>query len=251
MSFHSRLPCLYLSFVSFSCYSVYAGEGHVRGVIHEMFLADNGYFDVDAKTQERLMRRGSSHRVFDNALLLNREEQNQRDKLETKEDAVRRTSTATTPIREMLVAGGPDLQERKKFLVADTDALIVLPGGPGTWDELWEMACARHLKLNTLPIVCVNVDGYYEPFRMMLHRAYADKLIHLPPDDIVRFASGAEDAMRFVEGHKISNNSNAAVHIVDQEKAKDTFRSSWQTLALTFVAGAVLGIAMTKTRGGR
>lgn len=35
--------------------------------------------------------------------------------------------------------GGPDLQERKKFLVSNTDALIVMPGGPGTWDELWEM----------------------------------------------------------------------------------------------------------------
>lgn len=32
--------------------------------------------------------------------------------------------------------GGNDLQERKKFLVNNTDAIIVLPGGPGTWDEV-------------------------------------------------------------------------------------------------------------------
>lgn len=37
---------------------------------------------------------------------------------------------------EILVARGNDLQERKKLLVKDADALVVLPGGPGTWDEV-------------------------------------------------------------------------------------------------------------------
>mmetsp|Transcript_17182 Transcript_17182/g.37990 ORF Transcript_17182/g.37990 Transcript_17182/m.37990 type:complete len:210 (-) Transcript_17182:382-1011(-) len=48
---------------------------------------------------------------------------------------------------ELLLATGNDLQERKRLLVRDADALVVLPGGPGTWDELWEMACAGHLGL--------------------------------------------------------------------------------------------------------
>ena len=133
-------------------------------------------------------------------------------------------------------------------MVANTDALIVLPGGPGTWDELWEMACARHLNLNQLPIVCVNVDGYYEPFRQMLHRAYADKLIHLPPDEIVRFASGAEDAVRFVEGQKIEEAENCDVF--EKTPGGDS-QPSWQRFALTFIAGAVLGITVSKTRIGR
>mmetsp|Transcript_13935 Transcript_13935/g.28768 ORF Transcript_13935/g.28768 Transcript_13935/m.28768 type:complete len:158 (+) Transcript_13935:1063-1536(+) len=144
--------------------------------------------------------------------------------------------------------GGPDLQERKKFLVANTDALIVLPGGPGTWDELWEMACARHLNLNQLPIVCVNVDGYYEPFQQMLHRAYADKLIHLPPDEIVQFASGAEDAVRFVEGQGIED----AGKVDDRRKPpKGNSQPSWQSLAMTLVAGVVLGMAISKSNVAR
>jgi len=66
---------------------------------------------------------------------------------------------------ELLLATGNDLQERKRLLVRDADALVVLPGGPGTWDELWEMACAGHLGFHSMPIVCVNVDGYYYDFR--------------------------------------------------------------------------------------
>lgn len=46
------------------------------------------------------------------------------------------------PRREMLVAGGKDLQERKRLLVDRADALIVLPGGPGTWDEV-SFECTR------------------------------------------------------------------------------------------------------------
>jgi len=99
---------------SFGCMAamndgVHAGDGHVRGVIHEMFLADNGYFDVDAKTQKRLMRRGSSHAVFENALILNREEQKQLEEdLQNKPSMQSRPSMDAQdaePIREILVAG--------------------------------------------------------------------------------------------------------------------------------------------------
>jgi len=37
---------------------------------------------------------------------------------------------------EIVVASGNDLQERKRLLVEGADALVVLPGGPGTWDEV-------------------------------------------------------------------------------------------------------------------
>lgn len=61
------------------------------------------------------------------------------------------------------------------------------------------MACARHLNLNDLPIVCVNVEGFYEPFREMLQKAYEDDLIKMVPEDIVHFASSAEEAVSWIE----------------------------------------------------
>lgn len=61
------------------------------------------------------------------------------------------------------------------------------------------MACARALGLTTLPIVCVNVDGYYENFKLMLDRAYEDELIKLKPEQIVYFVPTAEEAVRLIE----------------------------------------------------
>uniref|UniRef100_A0A7S4ELD4 Cytokinin riboside 5'-monophosphate phosphoribohydrolase n=1 Tax=Pseudo-nitzschia australis TaxID=44445 RepID=A0A7S4ELD4_9STRA len=162
-------------------------------------------------------------------------------------------------------SGGDDLQERKKFLVTNTDALIVLPGGPGTWDELWEMACARHLELNALPIVCVNVDGYYEPFREMLDRAHHDKLIRLEPETIVRFADSAEEAVRFVEGPVVyAADKNVCVDAgVDEEavaarrrkrqrqRQRQQYNGPWENLVLTFVVGTLFGIAVARSAAVR
>jgi uncharacterized protein (TIGR00730 family) len=163
-----------------------AGNGHIVGVIHEMWLVDQqDWQSSNAPLQEgRTLRDGGAHSVF---------------------DAVEKKSTSKEPkslgpIREMLVAGGKDLQERKRLLVENAQALVVLLGGPGTWDELWEAACARNIGLETsLPIVCVNVDNFYMPFRGMLQRAYDDQLTKLKPDEIVHFEETAEGAIRWIE----------------------------------------------------
>jgi len=170
-----------------------AGNGHIVGVMHEMFIVDNGYA-VGGKSIER---DGGTHEAF---LSTNSNDDDRQSSSSSSTDIP--VKERTRPIREIQVAGGKDLQERKKLLVQNADGLIVLPGGPGTWDELWEMSCARHLGLIDLPIVCVNVNGYYEPFREMLQRAHKDELTKLPPERIVHFTDTAEEAVRWIENEK-------------------------------------------------
>jgi len=100
---------------------------------------------------------------------------------------------------QLVRAYGDDLQERKKLLIKDADALMVLPGGAGTWDELWEMACAINVGFSSLRMVCVNVDGFYEPFRMMLERAEQDQLLYKKPEDIFHFEPTALAAINWIE----------------------------------------------------
>jgi len=219
---------------------VLAGDGHVRGVIHEMFLVDNGYVGINGK---KLLRRGSSHQVFENAIIFQNKDHVANDD-KCVDDNTTTDYAEKGLIREIHVAGGDDLQERKKFLVNNTDAVIVLPGGPGTWDELWEMACARHLNLNQLPIVCVNIDDYYEPFRDMLDRAYYDELIRLPPHEIVHFASSAEEAIRFVEEHDGKEVNDADKKQYTNKQYIRKCNSPWSNLALAFVTGAAFGVVI-------
>ena len=115
---------------------VWAGNGHVVGVIHEMFLVDNGYWGVDGV----VIRDGGAHRVFENAKTKDKNEKSTTP-TSTKinddgDNHQRQRQQQQQPIREILVAGGSDLQERKKLLVRDCNGFLVLPGGPGTWDEV-------------------------------------------------------------------------------------------------------------------
>ncbi|MBQ8422717.1 MAG: TIGR00730 family Rossman fold protein [Coprobacter sp.] len=65
----------------------------------------------------------------------------------------------------------PDMHRRKERMAELSDAVIALPGGCGTFEELLEIITWKQLGLYLKPIVLLNIDGYYDPLLMMLERA--------------------------------------------------------------------------------
>ena len=61
-----------------------------------------------------------------------------------------------------------DMAERKKILIEGTDAVIALPGGVGTFEELFEVLSAKRLGLFTKPIIIYNFEGFYNHIIEML-----------------------------------------------------------------------------------
>lgn len=55
------------------------------------------------------------------------------------------------------------MHERKKLMLTNSEAVIALPGGPGTLDELVEVLTWRHLGLHEKPAFLLNVGGYWNP----------------------------------------------------------------------------------------
>lgn len=55
------------------------------------------------------------------------------------------------------------MHERKAMMNDLCDAVIALPGGYGTMDELFEMLTWGQLSLHKKPIALLNVDGFYDP----------------------------------------------------------------------------------------
>lgn len=53
------------------------------------------------------------------------------------------------------------MHERKKMMYDLSDAAIILPGGYGTLDELFEMITWNQLHIHDKKIVLLNSDGYY------------------------------------------------------------------------------------------
>ena len=69
------------------------------------------------------------------------------------------------------------MQERKHLLVTKSDGFIVMPGGPGTFDELFETLSLRQLGIHNKPIAVFNIDGYFDPLGQMLKNAYDGKFM--------------------------------------------------------------------------
>lgn len=55
-----------------------------------------------------------------------------------------------------------NMHERKKVMYMNSDAIVVLPGGAGTLDELFEVVTWRQIGLHDKPIFLLNTDGYWD-----------------------------------------------------------------------------------------
>ena len=53
---------------------------------------------------------------------------------------------------------------RKAMMVERSQAFVILPGGLGTLDELFEILTWKQLGLHDKPIVIVNMNGYWSKF---------------------------------------------------------------------------------------
>jgi hypothetical protein len=88
------------------------------------------------------------------------------------------------------------------------------------------MACTRQHGISDQPIVCVNVQGFYDPFQIMLNQAYQEGLIEIPPQDIVHFEDTPEDAIRWVEDEKAGLHRHHHQH---QQLAATTTRKQFMS----------------------
>ena len=60
------------------------------------------------------------------------------------------------------------MHERKKVMLMNAQAVVVLPGGAGSLDELFEALTWRQLGLHDKPIFVLNVNGYWDPMLAMM-----------------------------------------------------------------------------------
>jgi uncharacterized protein (TIGR00730 family) len=65
----------------------------------------------------------------------------------------------------------PDMHSRKKLLAEFADVAIVLPGGYGTMDEMFEFLTWNQLKIHKKPCGLLNLYGYFDPLILFLKHA--------------------------------------------------------------------------------
>lgn len=70
-----------------------------------------------------------------------------------------------------------DLHERKRLMIEGVDAVVALPGGCGTLEELFEAITWKRLGLYLNPIVLVNVRDFFAPALELLGRCIQERFM--------------------------------------------------------------------------
>ncbi len=91
------------------------------------------------------------------------------------------------------------MHERKARFLEDVDALVALPGGCGTLEELLEAITLKRLGQFTKPIIILNTKGYFNPLLEMFEKAVKEnfmKDIHLDMWKVVNEPEEVLDAIK-------------------------------------------------------
>ena len=91
------------------------------------------------------------------------------------------------------------MAERKVLLREGTCAVVALPGGIGTLDEIMDTFACSHLKQYDGEIYLLNYEGFYEPLRNLLQHYVDEKMLSQSSMDKVKFADTTEHLLEMLQ----------------------------------------------------
>ncbi len=89
-----------------------------------------------------------------------------------------------------------NMHERKKVMFMNSDAIVVLPGGAGSLDELFEVLTWRQLGLHEKPIFLLNTNGYWQPLLGLIDHITASGFAAESLRDFIQIADDVPALMR-------------------------------------------------------
>jgi len=90
------------------------------------------------------------------------------------------------------------MRERKALLEERADGFVTLPGGIGTFEEVFEILVGRVLGYHSKPIVLLNVADYYAPLLAMIEHGIETRFIRPATRDAYFVAMTVAEAIAFL-----------------------------------------------------
>ncbi len=90
------------------------------------------------------------------------------------------------------------MHDRKKILYDKADVAIILPGGIGTMDELFEMLTWNNLNIHQKKVIVLNWEGYYAPLIAMMEHMHKEGFMYDDWRDRITVAKDAEAVMQTI-----------------------------------------------------
>ena len=100
-------------------------------------------------------------------------------------------------INELIVTD--TMAERKAIMIERGDAYIAFPGGTGTLEEIAEVMSQIRLGHNDRPCFILNLDGFYDPLKVMLDRMVSEGFLDADSRSRFLFADDTDEIARYFD----------------------------------------------------
>jgi uncharacterized protein (TIGR00730 family) len=110
--------------------------------------------------------------------------------------------------REVGHRGLPDLRvvktmhERKALMAELADGFVALPGGLGTFDELFEALSWAQLGFHSKPCAVLNVQGFFDPLLRLLDHAVEERFLRPTHRSLLLVGSDISTLLEQMAGHR-------------------------------------------------
>jgi uncharacterized protein (TIGR00730 family) len=94
-----------------------------------------------------------------------------------------------------------DMHQRKARLEELADAFIALPGGFGTFEELFEILTWAQVGLHQKPVGLLNVSGYFDPLLELVEKASSEGFIYYEHRALFTFSDDPDSLLDAMLGH--------------------------------------------------
>ena len=108
-------------------------------------------------------------------------------------------------INEMKVV--KDMQERKKTMIQNVDAVIALAGGIGTLDEIIEVITLKQLGQYVKPLIILNTNNYYAAFLNQIDKMVEGNFLREEHKDLWQVVKSPEEIMVAINSTDETDNS--------------------------------------------
>ena len=100
------------------------------------------------------------------------------------------------------------MHERKSKMVSVSDGVIALPGGYGTFDELFEILTWSQLKIFDGPIGLLNINGFYDFLLLQLDKMVEEGFLHEANRNLLLVDSDIEGLVQKMQDFSATHEKN-------------------------------------------
>lgn len=94
-----------------------------------------------------------------------------------------------------------DMRERKATMEKLSDGFIAMPGGFGTFEEVFEILVAKQLGYHNKPVIFMNFDNYYSNLFKMFDTIYENKFAKEETKSLYFIANSLDEMFEYLKSY--------------------------------------------------